>query len=124
MILEGLAQRLAKRQCPDCGTEQPIYTKAGFKSRIRAPYHMEPCANCGAELHLVYAPGGQFREGLGWGMAVVVLMGLAMIFVPVIGTPGKAAIWIYSGLGAVGLYLFAIIMTGLIVGWTRRIIKP
>ncbi|MDF1855675.1 hypothetical protein [Pseudooceanicola sp.] len=124
MILEGLAQWLAGLACPDCGTAQPIYTKAGFKSRIRVPHHAEACPNCGATLHMVYAEGGPFREGLGWGGAAVVLFAVAILLTGIeIALP--TPLLIASVIAAMALlYAFAIAMTGLILGWTRRMIKP
>lgn len=124
MIGEGIAERLAGMKCPDCGARQAIYTRAGFKSRVRPPHHAEACPGCGAVLHMVHAPGGAFREGLGWGVALVVLVGAAMVGVPAEGSVTPAMLWAGALIGAALLYLFALAATGLIIGWTRQMVKP
>lgn len=123
MIGAPLARRLAALRCPDCGAVQPIYTSEGLKSRVRPAHYRAPCPDCDAPLHMVHTPGGAFREGLGWGLAFVALMGLALLTFGGDATPQGPGLWLAVGLGAVALYLFALVATGLILGRTRMMVK-
>ncbi|OWU83677.1 hypothetical protein ATO6_17615 [Oceanicola sp. 22II-s10i] len=118
-----MATRIAGLTCPDCGAEQSIYTHAGTKSRIRPAHYFEACPNCQARLHMVHTEGGQFREGLYWGLAAVILFAVAIFALEVDMALSEGALWAIM-IGAIaGLYVFAVAVTGFIVGRTRRMMK-
>jgi len=126
MILGVIPDNLADLRCPDCGARQSVHVSTGFKSRIRSPAHLLPCPGCQAPLSMSYAEGGQFREGLGWGTAAVVLVALFVVAAPVFEglRVSPALLWPAAAAGALMLYLGALAATGLVMRWSRRMVKP
>ena len=120
-MMTRVAARIARLRCPACGTVQPIHSRSGRKSRVRSVAYVENCTQCETPLRMIHAPGGALREGLGWGLAFVVLAGVAVLLA---GGDGTARIsWPLFLVGMAALYGFGVVVTALIMGRSRQMVK-